>query len=369
MEIGHSMDGARGLSARSRAIGGLAAVCAVLSMTSPAAAQFYPSPPLSSAHVSSQSALFDLTTRFLRQLGTEAGNLNAGPPLVSNPNGGGAELALNPQDQRRWRAWFEGYGLWSRMSGQGTFPGDRRETFGGVAGLGYTAAPGISFGASVDQSHTKIEIADLPQRARLDLTQIGTNAAFESGPWTLAVAAIYGFGRVHTERDDFGGTVDHADYDASMWGTLAELSYLWTSGAFRIVPKAGADWARVRTDSFVESGGPTATTGSDQVSTRTRLFAGAEFGNTWNFDKALFDLSAYGRLVGIVQQDIGTLQVGGGVVTVPVQGVGESRLGADAGAAATWRLSSLMRIYAAYDGRFRSNFTSHAGTLGLELRW
>jgi outer membrane autotransporter protein len=174
---------------------------------------------------------------------------------------------------------------------------------------------------------------------------------------------------VHTERDDFGGTVDRADYDASMWGALAELSYLWTSGTFRIVPKAGADWARVRTDSFVESGGPTATTGSDQVSTRTRLFAGAEFGNTWNFDKALFDLSAYGRLVGIVQQDIGTLQVGGGAVTVPVQGVGESRLGADAGAAATWRLSSLMRVYAAYDGRFRSNFTSHAGMLGLELRW
>jgi uncharacterized protein with beta-barrel porin domain len=256
------------------------------------------------------------------------------------------------------------------MSAQGPdFTGDRRAMYGGVAGLGYTPVPGMSFGVSVDQSRTKIDIVDLPQRATIDLTQVGANAAFESGAWTLAMAGIHGFGRVNSNRDDFGGTVDTASYDAKLWGALAELSYLWTSGNFRIVPKVGADWARAETGSFAETGGPTAVVASNQVSTRTRVFAGAEFGHTWNYDRTLFDFSVYGRAVDIVQQDIGQLQIDGIGAPVSVQGVGESRLGADAGAAATWRLSSMMRVYAAYDGRYRSNFISHAATAGVEFRW
>jgi uncharacterized protein with beta-barrel porin domain len=165
--------------------------------------------------------------------------------------------------------------------------------------------------------------------------------------------------------------VDVASYDAKLWGAFGELSYLWTSGNFRIVPKVGADWARAEADSFVETGGPNAVMGSSQVSSRTRIFGGAEIGHTWTFNRSYFDLSAYGRAVNIVQQDISALMVtgGGGAIPVSVQGVGESRLGVDAGAAATWRLSAMTRVYASYDGRFRSNFTSHSGTVGVEFRW
>src|SRR5581483_318953 len=332
------------------ALSALAAMAISVLGAAPASAQGRTPPETGNIHVSDQSALFDLGTRFLRHLGTEAGNSTAGPPLVNNPGGGGADLSLMPQTQQQWRAWFEGYGLWSRMSGDGTFTGDRRAMYGGVAGIGYTPTPGMSFGLSVDQSRTKIDIVDLPQRATIDLTQVGANAAFESGAWTLALAGIHGFGRVNSNRDDVGGTVDTASYDAHLWGALAELSYLSTSGNSRIVPKLGADWARAETGSFAETGGPTAVVASNQVSTRTRIFAGAEFGRTWNYDKTMFDFSFYGRAVGIVQQDIGELQITGIGAPVSVQGVGESRLGADAGAAATWRLSSAARVYAAYDG-------------------
>jgi uncharacterized protein with beta-barrel porin domain len=366
------MDRVRGTANRI-AIGGMhaLAVAAVLFALGamPAMAQGRTDPESGNVHVSGESALFDLGTRFLRHLGTEASNANAGPPLVSNPAGGGADLSMTAQPQQRWRAWSEGYGLWSHMSAQDTFPGDRRSTWGGVAGLGYTLAPGVSVGASVDQSRTKIGIVGLPQSATIDLTQVGANASFESGAWTFATAGIYGFGGINSRRDDIGGTVDVADYDARLWGWLGEFSYLWTSGNFRIVPKLGADWVRAEMSNFVETGGPSAVAGSSQTSMRTRVFAGAEFGHTWTLDRALFDLSAYGRAVGIVQQDISTLQVVGLGAPVSVQGVGESRLGADLGAAATYRLSSMMRFYAAYDGRFRSNFTSHTGTLGVELRW
>ncbi len=343
----------------------LAGALLALLASSPALSQARTDPVISDIHVSEHSSLFDLATRFLRHLGTEAGNASAGPPLASNPQGGGAD----DQQALRYRAWFEGYGLWSHVKAQDAFPGDSRSTNGGVAGLGFTPVPGASFGASVDQSRTKIAILGLPQSATIDLTQVGANASFDSGPWTLALAAVHGFGDVDSQRQDIGNAIASANYGVKLWGALGELSYLWTSGMFRIVPKVGMDYARVQSEGFRETGSIFAVEGSDQTSSRTRVFAGAEFGNSWIVDKALFDLSVYGRAVDIVQQDIGALHVIGIGGPVSLQGVGESRLGVDAGAAATLRLSAMTRFYAAYDGRFRDNFTSHSGTIGLELRW
>lgn len=324
-------------------------------------------PDVGQAHLSGASTVFDLATRFMRQLGTEAGSASTGAPLVNNPRGGGADLAVSPEKQRPWRAWFEGYGMVSRMSAQGAFPGDGRKTWGGVAGIGYTPQPGMSFGLSVDQSRTKIDLNAFPQTGTIDLTQVGANAAFDSGNWTFALAAIHGFGGVETRRDDLGQT-NIASYTAKLWGALGEISYLVSLGDARIVPKVGADWARVKASTFTETGG-VAVTGSDQVSSRTRLFAGAEIGRSWTIGSALLDLSAYGRGIDIVQQDISQLVVTGAGGPISLQGVGESRLGLDAGAAATLRLSAMTRLYVSYDGRFRENFTSHGGTGGIEFRW
>jgi len=200
---------------------------------------------------------------------------------------------------------------------------------------------------------------------------VGANAAIESGPWTLALSGVYGFATIKTRRDDsvVPTISDTASYGANLWGGFAELSYYWSNGNFRIVPKTGMDGQRVQADAFTESGGPAAVTGGSQVSSRVRAFAGAEIGQTWITGKTMFDLSVYGRAVDIVWQDIGTLQVVGIGAPLSVQGIAESRLGADAGLVATWRLSALAKLYAAYDGRYRGNFTAHTGTIGAEFRW
>lgn len=318
-------------------------------------------------HLSTSAALLDLSNQFLRRLGNEATSAFAGAPLAASPTGGGADTSI----MNRYRAWFEGYGLASRTDARDDFAGDRRRTWGGVAGLGVNVVPGASIGFSVDQSHTKIDVSTLPQSATVNLTQIGVNAALESGSWALSIAAIYGFGGVHSRRDDISG-IDRAAYGAAVWGALAELSYLWASGNARIVPKIGIDWARTRTDAFTETGSAGTVSGGGQISHRTRGFVGAEIGNTWIVDHIMYDLSGYGRLVDIFSQDVGALQVSGSTgATTPrlIQGVAESKFGADAGAVATMRLSALARIYAAYDGRFRGNFTAHSGTMGIELRW
>ena len=58
-----------------------------------------------------------------------------------------------------------------------------------------------------------------------------------------------------------------------------------------------------------------------------------------------------------------------GFQPVSLQGIGESRYGADAGAAASFSLSNNFRLYAHYDAKFRAQYQSHQGTVGLELRW
>lgn len=325
-------------------------------------------------HLSSPSAALDIGTRFLRHLGTEAASRSTGAPRQFDPAGGGADLDGAPrtaaQISDRYRTWFEAYGVRSRMDPQGEFAGDRRRTFGGVAGLGMTLAPGVSVGLSVDQSRTDVDISPLSQSSKIDLTQIGGNIAFESGPWTLGIAAIRGFGDVDSQRG--AATPSLATYDTNLWGALAELSHYWSSGNWRVVPKVGIDWARAESDGFVESGGVQPVIGSTQIAERTRVFGGAEIGYSWLNGKTIFDFSVYGRGVDIVSLNAGGLTISStDVLFSPrfIAGVSEDRIGFDTGAAFSVRLSPLVRFYAVYDGRFRSNFESHAGTLGLEFRF
>jgi outer membrane autotransporter protein len=320
--------------------------------------------------VAAPSAIVDLGTNFLQKLGNEATVQWNGPPRSNNPAGGGADLGVPATaSDPRYRTWFEGYGLSSRMDAEADYAGDRRKTWGGVAGIGMTVMPGMSAGLSVDQSRTKVDVTSLGQSATIDLTQIGGNLAFESGAWTLAIAGVGGFGNVDTSRPD-PLAPSLASYDATIWGTLAELSYLISSGNWRVVPKAGADWAYVHADAFTETGGTAPVSAQDQTTRRARIFAGVEVGHSWFGDQSIFDLAAYGRLVQIVAQDISAVQFSAaGFTPVAVQGVAESRTGLDAGAAASLQLSQALRLYAVYDGRFLSNFQSHGGTIGLELRW
>jgi uncharacterized protein with beta-barrel porin domain len=59
----------------------------------------------------------------------------------------------------------------------------------------------------------------------------------------------------------------------------------------------------------------------------------------------------------------------GGAQSITVQGIGESRYGADAGAAASLSLNNIARVYLNYDAKFRAALQSHQGTLGVEFKW
>jgi uncharacterized protein with beta-barrel porin domain len=317
----------------------------------------------------SASTLFDLGSRYLQTLGNQGGpgwqanQFGTGP----NPGGGGAPAAPAAP---KYRAWTELYGLSAQTGAQTNYPGDTRRTIGGVAGLAMTVAPGATLGLSVDQSHSKIGITGLPQSAGLDLTQVGINGSYEAGAWTFSAAGVTGFATVGSDRDTPSGPAT-ASYHANLWGVIGEAAYYIPVGSARIVPKLGTDWTQTHASAYSEVGGIDAVMVPSATAERTRIFAGAEIGNTWVTGTTI-DLSAYARAVDILSQRVPVLTVSavsGPATPVQVFGVTESKYGIDAGAMASVRLSAIARLYALYDGRFREGYQSHGGTLGLELRW
>jgi uncharacterized protein with beta-barrel porin domain len=323
-----------------------------------------PTPSLINSDVSAGSTVTNLGSNFLERLGDQATN-GFGRAQRSNPGGGGAsEAAEGP----RFRAWGEAYGISATNGPLGLFAGDRRRTFGGVAGVGALLAPGVNVGISVDQSRTSIDVPLALQSATLDLTQIGFNASVDKGPWTWAMAVVHGFGNVDSSRDT-GLGIAGAVYDARIDGALTELSYYWNIDQSRIVPKAAFEYVRATSGSFQEVGGldPVMATGASVE--RARILIGAEIGHYWIFGQKVFDLSAYGKLVDNVEQNFSSVTVSLGSQSIAVQGIGESRYGADAGASASLSLTNTARLYINYDGKFRAAMQSHQGTLSVELKW
>ncbi len=323
-----------------------------------------PVPTSTNYNQSAGNSTLDLGSNFLERLGNQA---SGGINRVSRTNAGGGGASENAEDPR-YRTWFEGYGISVRTDAQGDFVGDKRKTFGGVAGFGARVAPGVNLGFSVDQSHTDIDVPLALQSATLDLTQFGFNGSVDKGPWTWAFALVHGLGKVHSSRDTGFGLAT-AGYRANVDGALTEISYYWTKDQMRIVPKGALEYVRATSAAFQEAGGLDPLNVGSSALSRARVMIGAEVGRYFIFDQKILDLSAYGKLVDNFYQDLGSVQVSLGAQNIIVPGIGESRYGMDAGASASLSLTNTVRLYVNYDGKFRNELTSHQGTVGFEYRW
>ena len=323
-----------------------------------------PTPIVVNSMVSSGAAVTDLGSSFLERLGNQSSN-GFNRMQRTNPGGGGASEST---EAPRYRTWFEGYGISATNGPLVDFVGDKRKTLGGVAGIGARVAPGINIGFSVDQSRSDIDIPLALQSATIDLTQLGFTASVDSGPWTWASAAVHGFGNINSRRDTGLGFAT-AGYNARLDGVLSEIDYYWSQDQNRLVPKAALEYVRARTGALQEIGGldPVAATGATVQ--RVRVMVGAEVGHYWIFDQKIFDLSAYGKFVDNLVQNFSDITVSLGSQSVTLQGIGESRYGADAGASASLILTNTARLYVNYDAKYRAAMQSHQGTVGVELKW
>jgi len=349
-------------SAAKRTCSVAALLCGAATLPSAAHAQFISTPTPVFTTSSAVAAESDLGSNFLQRLGRAAAT---GYAARDNSAGGGASSGFA---EPVYRSWFEGYGTSARTGAQAGFPGDKRSTGGGVAGFGMTLAPGFNLGVAVDQSRTSIDVPLALQSAKLDLTQLGVNGSYVNGPWTVAFAAVHGFASIEAKRQTASGFA-LSNYRGAVDGALGELSYYQALGHGRIVPKVGLEYVVAHTNAFSESGGFEPVKVGYSNAQRARVMAGAEAGHYWIVGQQVVDISGYGKFVDNFSQTGSPVLVSLGSSSILMQGIRESRYGADAGAALSWSMNRTARLYANYDGKFRDGFTSHQATLGLELKW
>jgi uncharacterized protein with beta-barrel porin domain len=327
-----------------------------------AAAPVLPGATDNAAQLSAGAAQLDLGSNFLQRMIRQS---TYGYAFRDGSGGGGASQdSVNPT----YRSWFEGYGNSTRTDAQGTFVGDKRKTWGGVAGVGMTVAPGFDLGVSIDQSRTDINVPLAFQSAKLDLTQIGINGAYSNGPWTAAFAVVHGFASIDAQRGTPLGQ-SLSKYNGAVDGVLGELSYYKAFDQSRLVPKINLEYVVAHTDVYQEVGGFHPLSVSDTDGQRARVMAGAEIGHYWIIGQQIVDVSGYGKFVDNFSQSISPALLSLGGNSISVQGIRESQYGADTGANVSWILSKTARFYANYDGKFRDGFNSQQGTVGVELKW
>ena len=101
------------------------------------------------------------------------------------------------------------------------------------------------------------------------------------------------------------------------------------------------------------------------------MLIGGEVGHSWLVEPTIMDFSVYGRLVDNLSQNSAA------AVSDPTA-ISPPHSWSRASGKATRRRrrrdavgqgDRAVRLYTVYDGRYRSNFTSHTGTAGAEFRF
>ena len=201
-------------------------------------------------YLSGQVSMLEVGTRFMHRL-RALSSFRAAPSTDIRAQAGGAAAVAD-----RYRVWFEGYGMGSRTDAAGRFPGDRRTTYGGLAGAGVTVAPGLNAGLSVDQGRTNIDVTGLAAERHASTSPRSARSSHTKAARGIeAPTLIHGFGDVHSSRVESGGE-STAAYQAELWGGDGGAQLLLGAAQHtRLVPKLTFDWTQSRTDAFVEVGG------------------------------------------------------------------------------------------------------------------
>jgi hypothetical protein len=281
-------------------------------------------------HAEVRSGLFDLGSRLLNRLTG---------PLPANAG------------------WGEVYAF--RVSQAG-----RRDARGFAVGADLALAPGLTLAFGVDHGNLDIDVPGAQENGEVTLTEVGGALRLERGPFTAALSAIYGWGNAETVRTIIGSS--GADYDVRVAGAAIDLGYAFQAGGWTLRPVAGLDYVSVRTDGFTETD-MLGLAVARQRAGRVRASAGLEAGRRWG----AFELAASARYLNVLDGDERVIPVAfalapGRVLDMAAPSEPDTAL---LGARARLALSPAVSLWLAYDGRFGSDYTGHAGTAGLSLSW
>jgi outer membrane autotransporter protein len=161
--------------------------------------------------------------------------------------------------------WAQGVGAWGAVGSDGNAASVSRNLAGFFSGFDARLGEFSRVGFAGGYTHSSVSVGDRASSADIDTAHIGAYAGTSFAGINLRSGAAFAFHTIDTSRAIlFPGFFDKstAHYDGNTGQIFGELGYGLTFGHVAVEPFAGAAWVRVKTDSFVETGGLAALTGA-----------------------------------------------------------------------------------------------------------
>jgi uncharacterized protein with beta-barrel porin domain len=331
------------------------------------------------AHGVAGSALIDQSQRFARRLLDEAGGTQPGwtggpfgqlataslPPGVAAYAPGQRSAAAAPT---RWVTFANAYGWRGQRSASGGVPGDRRNAAGVEGGIGYDVTDNLRIGAGASTGRLDVKLSGGRESLGIDLTEIGVLARYRDGGFHISGAATHGFGRIGTDGN-VAGFATTASYRARTWSLAGETGYRFNLSALQVTPHLGAQWQRVRTGAFSETG-LFALTSPGQSQNRAKGWAGVSLLRNIEVGAINVALFGYGRVF-LSNGETANLSASfvGTATPLTITGPRTGRAGFEGGAAIGLQPTPNIDVVARYDAQVRDRLWSHTASAGLRVRW
>jgi outer membrane autotransporter protein len=161
--------------------------------------------------------------------------------------------------------WAQGVGAWGSFGGDGNAADVSHTVTGFFSGVDRRLGPNWLAGFAGGYTGSSININHRGSSANIDTAHLAGYVAANYGPWNLRTGAAASFSTLGTSRSIvFPGFVDTAiaRYGATTAQIFGEVGYGVTFGQIAAEPFGGLAFVHLGTDSFAETGGIAALSGS-----------------------------------------------------------------------------------------------------------
>ncbi len=225
-------------------------------------------------HASAATALVE-DSRFVREAAINRlrgafGDVGAAPiPLMAYGDDGPKVTGATIE---QYGVWASGFGNWGTTDSNGNAAELDRTTGGFLIGADALVGDNWRLGLLAGYSHTSFDVDDRHSSGDSDNYHLGAYGGSQWGNWGLRAGAAYTWHTIDTSRSVvFPGFTDDlsADYDAGTAQVFGELGYRIDMKPVAFEPFANLAYVNFRNDSFNESGGAAALTGSSNTTDAT----------------------------------------------------------------------------------------------------
>lgn len=225
-------------------------------------------------HASAKAVLIE-DSRHLRdtmaaRLHAAFGDVKADSMPVMAYGDEGRELAAADTD--RAAAWGQIIGTWGDTDGDGNAAKIDHSSGGFLVGMDAAPADNWRIGMVTGYSRTHFDVSDRSSSGDSDNLHLGVYGGARWGELGLSAGAAYTWHSIETQRRVvFPGFADtlSAHYDADTAQVFGEVGYKIESENYQVVPFANLAYVSLDSETFDETGGAAALSGTDTVTDST----------------------------------------------------------------------------------------------------